>query len=498
MRKPFRAFATVYSLRSVACLMICRPMTQDSDIAGNPPKPFPNSYWVDPGRLLAGEYPGGSSRSDPAAAVDALLHARVTCFIDLTQAKEMLGYESLLEAADVAYHRFPIVDHGVPRSPDVFTAVLATIDAAIDAGGCVYLHCRAGIGRTGMAVACYLIHSGLSAEQALDRLQVLWKQNARSATWQRVPETDEQTAYVRRWRPAVTAPVATIDAVERIEGAFVGLAVGDAIARLMLHQKSTAALAIAEIPRRPVLETNAQTAMTIAVAESLLARKSHDAEDQLQRYLQWSRQVGVEAVPPELKRALATWQWSRKTQAGSHDPKNLDAHSIARTLAVVLYSIRNPRAAMDLTCEVSRVTQQSPAVLDVCRLWAATMFDALAGAPKAMLMSMQRGPQMQQLRQRVLRPELNGLLEGQWQAQVAGENALSTMAAALLSLQGSRTFSAGMPRALTLSKNPGVAAALYGSLAGAVFGLRGIPEDWRRRVQDEPALRTLARRLSNS
>lgn len=478
--------------------MIGTRMNQTPDMTGSLPKPFPNSYWVEPGRLLAGEYPGGSSRSDPSAAVDALLHARVTCFIDLTQAKEMIDYQSLLESADVVYHRFPIVDHGIPRSAETFTAVNAAIDAALDEGRCVYVHCRAGIGRTGMAIACYLIHSGLSAEQALERLQVLWKQNARSIHWPRVPETDQQTAYVRRWQPSASVPAATIDAAARIEGALVGLAVGDALARLMSQQGVNAAAAIAQVNEHPTIETGAQTAMTTAVAESLLARKGHDAEDQLQRYLKWTRQANVQAVPPELKRAIATWQWSRKSRAGSHDPKNLDAHTIARTLGVVLFSIRNPRAAMELTAEVSCVTHQSPIVLDVCRVWAAMLFDALAGAPKAMLLSMQRGPQMQQLRQRELKPELDGLLAGQWQGMAAGESAPATVAAALLALQGAKTFAAGMTRALTLSKNPAVAASLYGSIAGAMFGLRAIPEDWRRRVQDEAALRELTRRLSSS
>jgi ADP-ribosylglycohydrolase len=126
------------------------------------------------------------------------------------------------------------------------------------------------------------------------------------------------------------------------------------------------------------------------------------------------------------------------------------------------------------------------------------LFDALAGTPRPILLSMQRGPQMQQLQQRILRPELDAVMQGKWQDQAAGENAPSTVAAALLALQGAKTFSSGMPRALSSSKNPGVAGALYGAIAGATFGVRAIPEDWRRRVQNEAALRALAQRMTTS
>lgn len=470
-------------------------MNKGANAAGNPPKPFPNTYWVEPGRLLAGEYPGGSSRTDPANAVAALQRARINCFVDLTQEKEMTPYEGLLEG-DVLYRRVPIVDHGVPRSPQTMMAVLEAIHTGLDAGRCVYVHCRAGIGRTGMAIACYLIRSGLNAEQALERLQLLWQDNARSATWHFVPETAAQVAWVRQWRPVVAAAAvpANVTAASRTEGAMLGLAIGDALARLV-SELGGADLAITAAAKRATLATDAQTAMTVAVAESLLAHPELDAQDQLQRYLQWTREAGIEP-PAELKRALATWQWSRKTLAGSHDPKNLDGHSLPRTLAVVLRSMRNPAAAIEMAIEVCRVTQQSPGVLDLSRLWGALLLDALAGATKTTLLSLQNSPQVQALRKRALRPELDELLSGQWSRLASGSNAMSATAAALLALQSASSFQDGMVRALTLSKNPAVAGPLYGSLAGALLGARALPTEWTRRLQGEAALRTLTRRLA--
>ena len=34
--------------------------------------PFPNSYWVRPGQLLAGEYPGGITREEALAKLESL------------------------------------------------------------------------------------------------------------------------------------------------------------------------------------------------------------------------------------------------------------------------------------------------------------------------------------------------------------------------------------------------------------------------------------------
>ena len=46
-----------------------------------------------------------------------------------------------------------------------------------------YVHCRAGIGRTGTVIGCYLAEQGLEGAEALRQLNQLWRQSARSASW---------------------------------------------------------------------------------------------------------------------------------------------------------------------------------------------------------------------------------------------------------------------------------------------------------------------------
>ncbi len=75
--------------------------------------PLPNCYWVIPGVLLAGEYPGGDTAEDTRQRVQKLLDAGVGCFIDLTQPDELEPYDAELPVA-IDYLRKPIKDHGLP------------------------------------------------------------------------------------------------------------------------------------------------------------------------------------------------------------------------------------------------------------------------------------------------------------------------------------------------------------------------------------------------
>ncbi len=165
-----------------------------------PPLPLRNSYWVLPGKLLAGEHPAGTNRESTRERVQRLMAAGVECFIDLTQPNEIERYDSDLPFS-VEYLRKPIKDHGIPSQREHMVEILDCLHDALQSGRCVYVHCRAGIGRTGTVIGCLLAERGFAGEDALDELNRLWQQCERSQSWMSVPETDEQVNYVRTWKP---------------------------------------------------------------------------------------------------------------------------------------------------------------------------------------------------------------------------------------------------------------------------------------------------------
>lgn len=146
-----------------------------------PDVPNPNTYWVEPGRLLAGEYPISMDRRSDRQRLRDYLAAGITMFVDLTEETEIPETGRYLplcldEAAElgvqVSYTQFGIPDMRAP-SPETMIAILNAIDAALAAGHNIYVHCYAGIGRTGTTVGCFLVRRGRPGAAALDQIALL-------------------------------------------------------------------------------------------------------------------------------------------------------------------------------------------------------------------------------------------------------------------------------------------------------------------------------------
>lgn len=365
------------------------------------PRPIDAAYWVRPGRLLVGEHPGSRSRAQSMERLRRFLEAGVTCFVDLTEPNEMASYEMLLPfetptGRRVEYLREPVTDHGIPADAETMARILAMIDGALDAGHCVYLHCRAGIGRSATAAGCWLAErSQGGGEAALAELADLWQQSALSQHWPTVPETDDQAEYVRSWQRRNITPAAdarraraasgpgpaagktgtAVDRQQRVRGAWYGLAAGEA-----LGQPKPAADSAA-------LEWAQHTALALCLADSLAAVQRCDAHDQIERYWRWLKEgqrsatgaPGEAQATGDVAKALATWRWRGQPMAGPHDPKDASANSLPRVLAAVLHAGDDIAGAIALGAECSRTTHQSPLILDACRLYAAVLACALQG-----------------------------------------------------------------------------------------------------------------------
>lgn len=174
-----------------------------------PHRPIPESYWVEPDRILAGEYPGNLHTETTRRRVDKFLEAGITTFIDLTEPNELVSYEAILKerarayGLNVTYQRFEIADYETP-SQEKMTHILDTIDNTIASGQKVYIHCWAGVGRTGTTVGCYLVRKGRTGDEALEQIAEWWQDMPKRVHHPTSPETEGQCDYIRNWREIPT------------------------------------------------------------------------------------------------------------------------------------------------------------------------------------------------------------------------------------------------------------------------------------------------------
>ncbi|UCC89198.1 MAG: dual specificity protein phosphatase family protein [Anaerolineales bacterium] len=167
-------------------------------------QPIPDSYWVQPSQLLAGEYPRDWENQTSRHKLRRLLEAGVSVFLDLTEAGEygLKPYTHLMQAEAAAmersaeHHRMPIRDGETPTAEGM-KHILDMIDTAITAGQTVYVHCFGGIGRTGTVVGCYLVRHGLDGEEALRQIARL--RQGTPDGWVSSPETAAQRKMVQDW-----------------------------------------------------------------------------------------------------------------------------------------------------------------------------------------------------------------------------------------------------------------------------------------------------------
>jgi len=376
-----------------------------------PAVPLPNSYWVIAGRVLAGEYPGGATPEMTRERLSRLLAAGIDCFLDLTHPHELLAYETALPAG-VQYLRRSISDHGTPTEPGAMAEILDCLHRALREGRVIYLHCRAGIGRTGMVAGCLLSEQGFPGEPALGELNRLWRQSARSELWPTVPETADQADYVRRWTRLPSAesdPLLEPSALTaarglrgRFHGTLLGLAAGDAVAVATQHRRPGRFTPVGdmlgggpfELPRGGWSD---DTAMALCLAESLLERDGFDARDQVARYRRWQQEGYLSAtgqcvgITARTARALAVAQWRRQPFSGAHDPEVLDPESLPRVASVVMYFFAHgPAFAAEQASEAARTTCQAPRVLGACRALAEALHAALSGRPKSAILATAR------------------------------------------------------------------------------------------------------------
>ncbi len=160
----------------------------------------PDLFWVPGpwrGKLAVSPRPRGGDwlEDERWAGIDVLVS-----LLEKEEAAELeLEREGeFAESRGVHFVSFPIPDRGVPASVPAALGLLRELAGALVAGKNVAVHCRQGIGRSGLVAAGVLLTSGMGVEQATALVS--------AARGLPVPETADQLRWLRQLPFALTHP----------------------------------------------------------------------------------------------------------------------------------------------------------------------------------------------------------------------------------------------------------------------------------------------------
>ena len=154
-------------------------------------------HWVaglEPHRIGLMARPRGGEQL--AGEVDAWSLAGVDVVVSLLESREAKDLELLDEPAlcakrGIEFRSLPVPDRGTPGSRKDFGALIDLLVQDLDAGRALAIHCRAGIGRTGIVAACLLNRLGVPVNELFHRLS-----GARGLA---MPDTPNQIEWVEQF-----------------------------------------------------------------------------------------------------------------------------------------------------------------------------------------------------------------------------------------------------------------------------------------------------------
>lgn len=289
-----------------------------------------------------------------------------------------------------------------------------------------------------------------------------------------------------------------MDRRARYRGSLLGLATGDALGTTLEFSPPGSFTPIADMvgggpfSLRPGEWTD-DTSMALCLAESLVQCRGFDPRDQLERYLRWYRNGYLSSngrcfdIGATVRQALVRFERTREPYCGSSDPHAAGNGSIMRLAPVPLYFARDPRRAIERAGESSRTTHQAVEAVDACRYLAALLVGAIQGRWKDEILADHFEPVGGLWAEAPLSPRIAEIAAGSFKRReppaIRGTGyVVQSLEAALWAFHRSDSFANGLLLAVNLGDDADTTGAVYGQLAGALYGEAGIPDRWRDRL----------------
>ncbi|CAF2480133.1 unnamed protein product [Rotaria sp. Silwood2] len=337
--------------------------------------------------------------------------------------------------------------------------------------------------------------------------------------------------------------IGNTDKLLRIQGSLVGLAIGDALGASVefrpysyLQQNKVTDMQTGGTWGLKAGQWTDDTSMALCLAASLIVKGEFDPYDQFIRYKRWykdgymsstglcfdigksTRQAIIEF---EKRQTNAHCQLIQSNQVPKNTPldkitkqnflslyKNLECGppdsagngALMRVAPIPLFFSESYDAVKKCIDEATTITHNDQRAIEACQFYAGLIWHAINGVPKEQLLD-------PNFYRDVLCINLSGevlkVVQGSYKNKKGYEDGIRGKGYVVNSLEAAlwafykdgSSFNEGVLLAVNLGDDTDTTAAIYGELAGAVYGIKNISSDWINKLFQEKFIKTVAKAL---
>lgn len=295
-----------------------------------------------------------------------------------------------------------------------------------------------------------------------------------------------------------------MDISERFRGCLLGLAVGDAVGTTVEFQpRGTFAPVTDMVGGGPFHLQPGQwtddTSMALCLATSLIQKGKFDVADQMNRYCDWYEKGYLSStgdcfdIGNTVRQALEQYKTTNIPFSGSTHPRSAGNGCLMRLAPVPMFCYPDRDRTLYLSGESSRTTHGATECIEASRLFGEMLFHALSGADKTEIL------EKNQL-ERITSLSIQAIAKGEYQRKTVTEicgsgYVVKSLEAAVWCFWTSETFEQAVLNATNLGDDADTTAAICGQLAGAFYGVQGIPSHWLELLTMKDEISTLADQL---
>lgn len=426
---------------------------------------------------------------DLSIDLDAITKWGATLILTLVEQHELEYLEvsklgSMIRSRGMQWLHLPIKDVSVPSSTfetqwrESGEYIRSLLRNQFD----VIVHCRGGLGRAGSIAARILVEFGEKPKKAIAKV--------RSVRPGAIETLEQEELVLNTEAVHESRPSTTDEAIkDRAVGALLGLAVGDAVGTtLEFKDRDTYEPLTDMVGGGPFDLEDGQwtddTAMALALADSLNGKNDLDERDLLRRFVEW-RDHGTYSctgrcfdIGNTTNSSLTRWQQTGNIHATSTDLKTAGNGSLMRLAPVAIRFWRDRVKLRDVAARQSKTTHAASEAIDACVAFAEVLADAIEGKPASQVLRIQSTDYA---------AKIGIIMKGSWRGKRREDIRSSgyvahTLEAALWSVGRASDYRSTVLMAANLGEDADTTAAVTGQLAGALYGASGIPHSWVNRV----------------